>query len=57
MVYEGQQNNEGSETNTVKIWTFIYAQWEDYIFKFVNTKSMFWLNTAAFFIIAFKVNR
>ena len=57
MVYEGQQNNEGSKTNTVKIWTFIYAQSEDYIFKFVNTKSMFWLNTAAFFIIAFKVNR
>ena len=57
MVYEGQQNNEGRETNTVKIWTFIYAQWEDFIFKFLNTKSMFKLNSAAFFITAFKVKR
>ena len=36
---------------------FMFFQREDYIFKFINTKSMFLLNTAAFLKIVFKVNR
>ena len=52
-----KKNNEDRETNTIKIWTFFNVQREYYIFKFINTKSMFLLNTAAFFKIIFKVNR
>ena len=48
---------EDSETNIIKTWTFIYAQQEECIFKLANTKWMFWLNTIAFFNIAFKVYR
>ena len=48
---------EDRETKTIITWTFIYAQREERIFKFVNTKWMFWLNTIAFFNVAFKVYR
>ena len=52
-----KKNNEDRETNTIKMWIFVYVQREGYIFKFINTKSMFLLNTAAFLKIVFKDNR